>query len=553
MLRSLSERQTLYPKLKHFFWLGFFLLLLINLLPQRSYSQGNAQDSLKSLLSEYTSSDKYRFELLIEYALQNEQGSAVDMLDAAQEALYIAQQLDRADLEAKATWIVGYALFMNGKIRESYERFNLIENRFSEYLKEDLLANTKFGKAKVYESFGKFTDALENYLLSLQAFESAKLARRTADVKHNIGRLYAINGNNNEALRYYEDAIKAYDQLGSLRRMAYICVDKADLVKSMGRMDEAIIGYRDAIGVFEKLGFDVGLIQAHTNLASVYIELGELEKAENELMNAGSHYNQQNTILGIPIYKTYAILFESRSEWNRALDAWLQVLMWAEQEQQLNSISEALRAIGKNYERQGSYQLALNYIQKYQVIQDSLNILNRQSDLESVQTKHALELTEKENMLLSNKAELEKQKAYRTFILTLALAVVVFMLIVFSYFIVKALRKQRLQSNALLHLNTQLEQANQEVVSMNQSLELRVAERTNELATRNEQLEKYAFKHSHELRAPLSRLMGLIELLKMEEDDVFKDGQTVIIDGIGTSAEQLDQIVRSMAKELEMI
>lgn len=510
------------------------------------------QDSLKGLLKEYTTADEYRLELLIEYAMQHEQGSITEMLNAANEASLIAQQLGRKELIAKATWIKGYAHLSNGQLVEAYEYFTRVENDFPTYLTQGLFANTKFGKAKVYESFGQLTDALQNYLISLEAFESVKQPVRSADVKHNIGRLYAKSGNTAEALKYYEDAISAYDQLGSLQRMAYICVDKADLVKSMGRLDEALIGYRDALRVFEQLGYIAGLIQTHTNLAQVYIEMEDLSKADEELKLAIGYFeSQQNPQLGIPIYASYALLFEKRLQWSQAIDAWQQVLEWSQNERRLNTLSQALQALSSTYERLGEYKRALSFSRRYQQIQDSLSILNRQSDLESIQTKHALELAEKENLLLQNQAEIERQKVFRTTLLTIGLALILFMLVFFSYFIWKALKKQRLQSQKLHELNQKLEGANLEIRSINQNLEFRVAQRTNELAQRNQKLEQYAFKHSHELRAPLSRLLGLVAVLDVEEihpqDKEFKS----MLKGVGASAEELDQIVRAMAKDLD--
>lgn len=552
MINTILNRAKLGPTVNKVVFLLFVFLMAYDMSSSLSAQSTTIQDSLEGLLKEYTTADAYRVELLIEYAMQHEHGSVTEMLEAANEASLLADQIGRQELIVKAIWVQGYAFLSNGQILEAYERFTHLENEFPIYLSQDLFANTKFGKAKVYESFGQLTDALQNYLISLEAFESVKQPVRSADVKHNIGRLYAKSGNIAEALKYYEDAISAYDQLGSLQRMAYICVDKADLVKSMGRLDEAVIGYRDALRVFEQLGFIAGLIQTHTNLAQVYIEMEDLSKADEELKLAIGYFeSQQNPQLGIPIYASYALLFEKRLQWSKALDAWRQVMEWSQNERRLNTLNQALQALSRTYERLGEYKLALSFGRRYQQIQDSLSILNRQSDLESIQTKHALELAEKENLLLQNQAEIERQKAFRTTLFTIGLALILFMLGFFSYFIWRALKKQRLQSQKLHELNEKLEDANLEIRSINENLELRVVQRTHELAQRNHKLEQYAFKHSHELRAPLSRLLGLVAVLDVEEihpqDKEFKS----MLKGVGGSAEELDQIVRAMAKDLD--
>lgn len=50
--------------------------------------------------------------------------------------------------------------------------------------------------------------------------------------------------------------------------------------------------------------------------------------------------------------------------------------------------------------------------------------------------------------------------------------------------------------------------------------------------------------HSHELRSPLASILGLIPLLNL--DNPIDPGNVVILDGIKTSAHELDEIIREM-------
>ncbi|MCG9881093.1 MAG: response regulator [Bacteroidia bacterium] len=83
-------------------------------------------------------------------------------------------------------------------------------------------------------------------------------------------------------------------------------------------------------------------------------------------------------------------------------------------------------------------------------------------------------------------------------------------------------------------------------------LEEKVKERTKELLhnnelikKQNEQLKEIAWIQSHVVRAPLARLMGLVELLQLNEtsDELGKDE---IVDFISKSAEELDGIIRDI-------
>ena len=72
-----------------------------------------------------------------------------------------------------------------------------------------------------------------------------------------------------------------------------------------------------------------------------------------------------------------------------------------------------------------------------------------------------------------------------------------------------------------------LETQNQEMAALNADLEKVIAARTRHLETANEELDTFLYNSSHALRRPLARIMGLLDILKNEEDpqeiDFFRD------------------------------
>lgn len=78
-----------------------------------------------------------------------------------------------------------------------------------------------------------------------------------------------------------------------------------------------------------------------------------------------------------------------------------------------------------------------------------------------------------------------------------------------------------------------------EIARINQSLEDRVRERTQILEEKNQQLSEYAFINSHLLRAPLSRILGLVNLLEYSENK-----ETQLISHLKLSSEELDEVVK---------
>jgi len=91
-----------------------------------------------------------------------------------------------------------------------------------------------------------------------------------------------------------------------------------------------------------------------------------------------------------------------------------------------------------------------------------------------------------------------------------------------------------------------IEDQHQILIQKNEGLELEIQQRTKELVEYNQQLEQFAFISSHNLRAPIARILGLGNLLSMA---INNEDKAVIEKELIQSAIQLDRVV----KDLNMI
>lgn len=97
-------------------------------------------------------------------------------------------------------------------------------------------------------------------------------------------------------------------------------------------------------------------------------------------------------------------------------------------------------------------------------------------------------------------------------------------------------------------LNEELTASNESVNELNENLEQLVKERTDKIKHQLDQLKKYAFMNSHGLRAPLARMLGLLNLLKREQDEkVAKE----LLEYLHQSSTELDNVIKQMNGVLE--
>ena len=75
--------------------------------------------------------------------------------------------------------------------------------------------------------------------------------------------------------------------------------------------------------------------------------------------------------------------------------------------------------------------------------------------------------------------------------------------------------------------------------------------RLNKIENQNKALKEISWTQSHIVRAPLANIMGLIFLLKENNNMEVKDEQLIAL--ISESAEKLDQIIREIVKKTSEI
>ncbi|SFF02788.1 sensor histidine kinase [Thermoflexibacter ruber] len=113
------------------------------------------------------------------------------------------------------------------------------------------------------------------------------------------------------------------------------------------------------------------------------------------------------------------------------------------------------------------------------------------------------------------------------------------------------------QNQQLKEAQKEIQAKNEEIASQNQILEEEVVERTQELSKAyeelteyNRQLEQYSFITAHNLRSPVARVLGLCNLLEME--NVTFEEKLNIIKQIAANTQLLDEIVKDINHVFEI-
>jgi signal transduction histidine kinase len=96
--------------------------------------------------------------------------------------------------------------------------------------------------------------------------------------------------------------------------------------------------------------------------------------------------------------------------------------------------------------------------------------------------------------------------------------------------------------------NEELQQSQENLFQLNSHLEQIVEERTNKVKQQNEQLIRYAYTNAHHLRGPVARILGLIQLSKVDTDLDYK----FLFARMEEQTLELDEVVKGINQELQV-
>ena len=137
--------------------------------------------------------------------------------------------------------------------------------------------------------------------------------------------------------------------------------------------------------------------------------------------------------------------------------------------------------------------------------------------------------------------------------------VILYLLIAYSSLVLKqrydeAFKTLAAQNLELIEKTNEIETQNEELVqshenlhNINNHLESMVNERTEEVQKQNEQLIKYAYSNAHHVRGPVARVLGLIQLSKIETNLDYP----FLFQKIEEQTKEIDEVVKGINKELE--
>lgn len=350
----------------------------------------------------------------------------------------------------------------------------------------NLAANVHFG-AKNY------TQAIEEGLLAIDLYMRIPTAERTdmdgfqvMSTHNTLALCYHKTKEYDKSLDNYSLAEQSAIKMNREFWVGLIHGNRAIIFREMNQLDKALESLLIDYTISKKYREYESAVQAASTIAEVYMLQDQQELAQNYLDSARLLIDDLNR-------------FELSAYWKVAA-----------------SIKKA----------QGDYTGAYAALERYSTLRDSMSQLSSSLNLMKVKANYELESKQREIEVLAESDQQNRDRIKMQNIILLASAVIVVLLLSLIIVYIRSVRGLKKVNNLiqLQHEEIQLQseklkEANDLTTLLNTQLEQKVADRTDELKITLKELDTFLYRSSHDIRRPLSTLLGLENVAKIQTQD----------------------------------
>ncbi len=528
----------------------FFFFLFI-----ASFAQGQSPflDSLRARLKEPLP-DTSRILVMIELAYKLESIKPDSFRYYSEKAFGDALQLDYSKGLGRYYWVRGMEKFYRSDydtalsyLHRSLELATTTKDAFT-------LGRVYNSMANVYNAWGQYEKASEYYFKSLKFKEKVNDRTGTAITLNNIANVYNTQGQYDKAFDYHTRSLAMRRKLKDTVGMWLVMADIGENLRKQKRHDEGL-DYLIRAYHFAKSGNDAWAISnIAARLGDLYLEMQSRNEALHYFTEALEYAEKGRSKERMA--NAYIMLSKyhlQEQNYSTALGFAQKAQAIALEIKRIILIRDAAFQISLAAEKLKRFDDALAAFKFFRLLDDSLlNVKSKQAlfvrDYEYNDEKEKLEQEKRE---LNLRTDLQRQRSIIVFISIVLLFACI--LIFTAYRVLKMNQKAKsiieAKNSEIANQNQLLLEQKSAVEQMNNQLGELVDQRTQELNTtikelidKNQNLEQFSFIVSHNLRGPVARIQGLVNLLADADSQLQKQ----IVNHLATSSQDLDLVLRDL-------
>ncbi len=470
-------------------------------------------DSLKNAKISASKIDKANIlnRLGWEYRLHNPDSA----LYYSDQALSIAKSLDNHRVIGTALNYIGLAHGYKGEYSAAFKIFHKSMDYATEHGDPINLAHAQNGLGRLLFSQGDLINSYEYFFSALAIFDSIDNKAGMGYCYKSLSELYLAQNNFKKALSMSLKALEIRKKLGNKRGQISSYHEIAEIHLQLEQYEKALEYLNIALDISTSSKDDISLVETYLGISNILYHQNLYDKSlEYALTSLAPYFKVKNQAVLNTVHLQLGKTYFSLGDLAKSKEYLLKLTNLQAQSSALVLIRDANYYLSKIHEQANENSLALQYLQAYNIVNDSINNNDIARTIERMEIRLELQNIGEENKLLKaqkiiDKAEIEEQKNKN---LALSFATVLFILI--AFFVIRHSRQKVRHNHKLSTKNTLIEEQNRKIQNQNAKLE----KRNDELAELNREKDNLMNIVSHDLRSPFNNLKGIAELIRISGD-----------------------------------
>lgn len=424
-------------------------------------------------------------------------------------------------------------------------------NRSFEYARtaRDMATEIEYekGRAEALRRIGIFYMYHNDYPQALDnIFEAEKIAVEIKDKEleskclMNLGSIYYDNRDFQKALNYFSKSLRIAKEINDKDDIAGCLTNFGNVYSDMGDFKLAIDNYKKAQDLYVEIQDKQGIAKSLFNIGNVYFYQSNYVAALDYYQKSLKIDREENDRLDIVIaHNAIGKVYFKMGKLDEALSYCTQSLDLAWEINSQDDISKACYSLSAIYKKKQDFKTALAYYQMATNIKESLFNEEKNKEFGKLEARHQIDKQDSEIKLLKKDKALKEEQAQKELLMKniMIAGILMFSLVVVSVILYTKNRKEH--------------QINQKLIARNKE----IAAQAEALKTLNEELDQFVYRSSHDLKAPLTSVLGLISIIQIDpkEENVinYLDKIRLSIDKLMLVLQDLTNYSRNSRLQLE--